>query len=442
MASVALTLVVLSIVFPLVSTLIFIAIRKEHKRVKNLIYFGQTFISLVIMAALLFFVGDGFSFDVVFLNFNVTLQFVLVAFAIVLANFLVMFYNIGHGYSGSIQYDIFMCVLLSSLIGGVFATDLITNYIFLDLTLFSAGYLIFSIKDGVRAAYKFTFMNFLASILILFSIIIFSSYTGGFSIQPLTSVYGFEKLVFFGLLVGILTKVGAVPFHLWVSSAYSESAVPVAAILSGAANCVGLLMLYKIMPILQVGDFLRIIGIATALYASIIAINQHGLRKRFAYFSVAETGFIIYAFSLGNPEAIAGGFILLITQIFAKPLLFLFAGLLTEEHGLIKKVHNFGLFGLITGSFSISGIPITGGFLGKYLILYSAYLARDYLSIALLLLASFFLLYSFLLSYGKVSALKQEREPHFTTLMSILILSIIVILIGLVPIITGWIWTL
>jgi formate hydrogenlyase subunit 3/multisubunit Na+/H+ antiporter MnhD subunit len=196
------------------------------------------------------------------------------------------------------------------------------------------------------------------------------------------------------------------------------------------------------MPILQVGYFLQVIGIVTALYASIIAINQHALRKRFAYFSIAETGFIIYAFSLGNPEAIAGGFILLITQIFVKPVLFLFSGLLTEEHGLIKKVHNFGLFGLVTGSFSIAGIPITGGFLGKYLILYSAYLARDYLSIALLLLASFFLLYSFLLSYSKVSALKQEKEPHFTTLMSIMILSIIIILIGLVPILTGLIWTL
>ncbi len=435
-------LVALSIVFPLVSALVLIAVRKRHKSVKNLIYFGQTFISLVIMGTLFFFAGSGFSFTVGFLNFNVTMLLLLVALAIVTANFLVMFYNIGHGYSGSVQYDIFMCILLSSLIGGVFAADLITNYIFLDLTLFSAGYLIFSIKDGVRAAYKFTFMNFLASMFILFSIILFSSYTGGFSIQPLTSVPGLEKLVLFGLLIGILTKVGAVPFHLWVSSTYSDSAVPVTAILAGSANCVGLLMLYKIMPILQLNDFLRVIGIVSALYASMIAINQHVLRKRFAYFSIAETGFIIYAFSLGNPEAIAGGFILLITQIFAKPLLFLFAGLLTEEHGLIKKVHNFGLFGLVTGSFSIAGIPITGGFLGKYLILYSAYLAHDYLSIALLLLSSFFLLYGFLLSYGKVSALKQEREPHFTTLMSIMILSIIVILIGLVPILTGWIWTL
>ena len=442
MASLALTLVVLSIVFPLTSALIFVAIRREHKRLKNLIYAGQTLISLVIISALVFLVGEGFSFSVLFFNFNITPMLTLIALAIVLANFLVMFYNIGHGYSGSIEYDIFMCILLSSLIGGLFATDLISNYIFLDLTLFSAGYLIFSIKEGVKAAYKFTFMNFLASVLILFSMIIFSSYTGGFSIQPLTTVQGFEKLVFFGLVVGVLIKVGAVPFHLWVSSAYSDSPVPVAAILSGAANCVGLLMLYKIMPLLQLADFLRVIGIITALYASIVAINQHVFRKRFAYFSIAETGFIIYAFSLGSMEAIAGGFILLISQIFVKPLLFLFSGLITEEHGLIKKVHNVGLFGLITGSFSIAGIPITGGFLGKYLILYSAYIAHDYLSIALLLLASFFLLYSFLLSYSKISALKQERESHFTTLMSIIVLSIIVIVIGLVPILTGLVWTL
>ncbi len=442
MASLAIALVVFSIVFPMISGLIFVAVRREHKKVKSIIYVGQTLISLIAMAALLFYVGDGLSFDVGFLAFNVTPLLCLVALAIVAANFLIMFFNVGHGYSGSVQYDIFMCILLSSLIGGVFASDLITNYIFLDLTLFSAGYLIFSIKDGVRAAYKFTFMNFLASMLILFSIILFSSYTGGFAIQPLNSVHGFEKLVLFGLMVGLLTKVGAVPFHFWVSSAYSESAVPVAAILAGAANCVGLLMLYKIMPIMQLNDFLMVIGIVTALYASIVSVNQHIFRKRFAYFSIAETGFIIYAFSVGSPAAVMGGFILLITQIFVKPLLFLFAGLVTEEHGLLKKVHNFALFGLVTGSFSIAGIPITGGFLGKYLILYSAYLAKDYLSIVLMLTASFFLLLSFLRSYEKVSALKQESEPHFTTLVSIFLLAVIVILIGLIPLATGWIWTL
>jgi len=442
MASVALALVVFSIIFPLLSALAFIAVRKRHKRVKNLVYLGQTLISFLAMAALFFYIDGGFSFDVAFLTFTVTWPFYFVALAIVTANFLIMFYNIGHGYTGSINYDLFMCILLSSLIGSVFATDLITNYIFLDMVLFSAGYLIFSIKDGVRAAYKFTFMNFLASIVILFSIVLFSSYTGGYSIQPIALAHGYEKLIMFGLLVGVLTKVGAVPFHLWVSSVYSESATPVAAILSGSANAAGLLMLYKIMPILQLNEFLGIIGVVTALYAGVISINQHVLKKRYAYFSIAETGFIIYAFSLGSAPAVLGGFLLLITQIFAKPLLFLFAGLLTEEHGILKKVHNLALFGFMTGSFSIAGVPVTGGFLGKYLILYSAYLAHDYLSIAILLFASFFLLVSFLFSYEKVSALKQEREPHFTTLLSILVLSIIVILIGLVPILMGITWIL
>jgi formate hydrogenlyase subunit 3/multisubunit Na+/H+ antiporter MnhD subunit len=442
MASLAIALVVFGIVFPLLSAGIFAAVKREHRGVKNLIYAVQTLISLIAMIILLFNLEGSFSFAIFFLTFNVTYLLVLVALAVVAANFLIMFYNIGHGYSGSITYDIFMCVLLSSLIGGVFASDLITNYIFLDLALFSAGYLIFSIKNGTRAAYQFTFMNFFASILILFSILLFSAYTGGFSIERLAVVHGYENLVIFGLLTGLLIKVGAVPFHLWVSSAYSESAVPVAAILAGAANCVGLLMLYKIMPIMSSTNFLAIIGVITAVYASIVSINQHTFKKRFAYFSIVETGFIIYAFSLGSPEAIAGGFILLITQIFVKPLLFLFSGLVTEEHGLLKKVHNFALFGLITGSFSISGIPITGGFFGKYLVLYSAYLARDYLSIALLLSASFFVLVSFLLSYEKISALKQEEEPHFTTLLAMLILSIIIVLIGLVPLITGSIWTL
>jgi len=439
MASVAVTLAIFSMVFPLLSALVFVAIKKEHKKIKNVIYLWQTLISFLAMLALSLFIGEGFSFSILFLNFNVTMMLYLVALAVTAANFLIMFYNIGHGYAGSMQYDIFLCLLLSGLIGGIFAVDLITNYVFLDIVLFSAGYLIFSIKDGVRAAYKFTFMNFLASILVLFSIILFSSYTGSFSIQPLSYAHGFEKLVMFGLVIGLLTKAGAVPFHLWVSSAYSESAIPVAALMAGAVNCVGLLTLSKIMPLLQVNGFLQVIGIATALYAAAVSMNQRTFRKKFAYWSVAETGFIIYALSLNNATALLGAMMLIITQIFAKPLLFLLAGLITEEHGLLKRVHNFAMFSLITGGFSISGIPITGGFLGKYLILVSAYLAGDYISIALLLLASFFLLVSFLSAYDRVSALKQENEPHFMTLLAILVLAVIVIMIGVVPILSGWI---
>jgi formate hydrogenlyase subunit 3/multisubunit Na+/H+ antiporter MnhD subunit len=196
------------------------------------------------------------------------------------------------------------------------------------------------------------------------------------------------------------------------------------------------------MPILQMGDFLRAIGIVTALYAAAVSINQHTFKRRFAYFSIAETGFIIYAFALGSQLAVMGGFLLLITQIFAKPLLFLISGLITEEHGLLKRIHNFIVFGYLAGSFSVAGIPVTGGFLGKYLILFSAYTARDYIPLALLLLASFFLLRSFLIGYGKISALKQESEPHFATLASILILAIIVIVIGIIPLMSGWIWNL
>ena len=69
----------------------------------------------------------------------------------------------------------------------------------------------------------------------------------------------------------------------------------------------------------------------------------------------------------------------------------------------------------------------------------STYLAGDYISIALLLLASFFLLVSFLSAYDRVSALKQEDEPHFMTLLAILVFAVIVILIGAVPILSGWI---
>ncbi|RLJ08516.1 MAG: hypothetical protein DRP12_00340 [Candidatus Aenigmatarchaeota archaeon] len=417
----------LSIFFPLIFIPFFILL----KRGKTYFYVLQTCLHLGLLFSLYLVLQQvgGFELSFAVFHFSFRLDLFVFAFAIMFSNFLIMFYNIGHGYVSSALYDSFLCLLLSSLFGSVFASDLLTIFIFLDLTLFSAGYLIFSIREAVKAAYKYVFLNILASIFLLGGIFLYSSYLGTYEILPLPSDFG---IVSFFLLLGLFIKAGVFPFHLWVPDAYSKSPIPVACLLSGGAGAITLLSIYKLLPLILFPEVLRFFGMITALFASLIAIDPRlNLRKTFSYFCIAETGFVIYALGLNSSMAIFGAFILVLTQTFAKSLLFSFAGLITEEHGVLPRHYSWALFGLLVGGFSVSGLPITGGFVGKFAIISAAYQTGSILGLVLFPLSSFFLVLALLKVYERFSQLKRIRKAHYTTLLSILMFSLINIIIGL-----------
>lgn len=408
--------IALIIIWPLIFIPLFLAFKRFPSKFKNGLYFVASLTYVLIVSYGTLFINMQVAFS--FLEFSLQSEFYAILIAISFSALLLTAYNIGHGYTSSVIYDSFFYILLSGLAGSILSANLLTSYVFLELMLFSASYLIFSIKGAVKAAYKYTFMNMVGTMLLLLALILYSSGQG-------------SQFMGLSLLVGLMIKCGLIPLHIWVADAYARSPIPIAIMLATGVNAAALLTLYKFSPLLDL-NALGVVGLLTALIASFVCIDQRlKMRKTFAYFSIAETGFVVYGISLSSPIAVQGFLILLLTQMFAKSILFQFSGLVTEVSGLIRAHHNIALFSFFVAIFSICGIPLTGGFIGKVLIVLATLKSGNVLAAALFTISSLFLVIGALRAYKRFAQLKPTRIAYSSSLTAMLLSSVVTIVIGL-----------
>ncbi len=171
-------------------------------------------------------------------------------------------------------------------------------------------------------------------------------------------------------IAGFGTKIGLIPFHIWMPSTYRAAPIPVAAVLSGAAVNAGVIGFLRFLPwgshLAFWGDALVVLGMFGAFYGVTIGLTQRDLKTILAYSSVSQMGLV--AATLGSGlvagDAVAAGA----------------AALYAAHHGLAKG----GLF-LATGvvlslksgrgawikalvgflALSLAGLPLTGGAIAK-----------------------------------------------------------------------------
>ncbi|MEI6162161.1 MAG: proton-conducting transporter membrane subunit, partial [Roseococcus sp.] len=196
------------------------------------------------------------------------------------------------------------------------------------------------------------------------------------------------------MTVGLLGKMALFPLHLWLPAAHAGAPPAASALLSGLvvkASYVLLLRLwFWVMPaalLLAVAPILALLGAAAILFGSLVALRQARLKLLVAYSTVAQIGYLFLMFPLvaGSAAEIAerawtGGALQAISHAFAKAAMFLAAGVIARAmgHDRIAELQGaarvaplsvlaFGLAGL-----SLMGIPPSGGFTAKWLLLQAA----------------------------------------------------------------------
>ncbi|MDR2974517.1 MAG: NADH-quinone oxidoreductase subunit NuoN [Propionibacteriaceae bacterium] len=248
-----------------------------------------------------------------------------------------------------------------------------------------------------EAALKYFLLGAAASAILLFGVAFLFGYSGGFSYEKLAHAVSFSTmgdgilLAGMGLVaVGLLFKIGAVPFHSWVPDVYQGAPTPVTAFMSvctKVAAVAGLLRLFYAglggmrwnwQPILAG------VAILTIIVAAIIAINQTDVKRVLAYSSVAHAGFVLVpvvgAFTLqsGLPEGQAGsvasvmfylvGYGLATIGCFTVIMLVRSQGREASSLDAWAGIgRRYPLFGVVMVIFllSLAGIPLTAGFMGK-----------------------------------------------------------------------------
>lgn len=227
------------------------------------------------------------------------------------------------------------------------------------------------------------------------------------SVETTTGVAanGWLILAMFLLIAGLGFKIAAVPFHMWTPDAYQGAPTPITAFMSVGPKAAGFAATIRIMvealgPAWQTWvPVIVVLSILTMTLGNIVAVTQQSIKRMLAYSSIAHTGYMMVglaAFQYANsPGANAGTGTLGIdnsTQAISSILFYLFSYMFMNmgAFGIIVWLHRNGLTdslesfrGLSTWApgqaalmmfflLSLTGIPPTIGFLGKYYVFVAA----------------------------------------------------------------------
>ena len=209
---------------------------------------------------------------------------------------------------------------------------------------------------------------------------------GGRLLEPLKASYGFYgKAGIFVMLLGVFYKLTIVPMHNWAVDTYSLVRADHAALLSGAAKtaaALGAFLLFapalKQIPELTV-PVLVTLALVTMTLGNFLALAQKSLARILAWSSVAHAGYMLLGFAaVASTKAEAGLLYMVIAYLFMQSAVFLVLDILRKEgREDLASIAGLGrkrplLAALFTIQlFSLAGIPLLAGFLGKAVLFYA-----------------------------------------------------------------------
>jgi formate hydrogenlyase subunit 3/multisubunit Na+/H+ antiporter MnhD subunit len=184
------------------------------------------------------------------------------------------------------------------------------------------------------------------------------------------------------MLIGALAKAGCGPFHTWIPTAAEDAPVPVMAILPASLD--KLLGIYLLARICR--DFfalnitatalLLIIGSLTIIFAVMMALIQHDLRRLLSFHAISQVGYMVLGFGTGTALGVAGGLFHMLNHAIYKSGLFLVGGAVGQKRktfeldrlGALASCMPLTFFSGLVFALSISGVPPFNGFASKWLI--------------------------------------------------------------------------
>jgi len=189
--------------------------------------------------------------------------------------------------------------------------------------------------------------------------------------------------VFWCFIAGFGVKAAIMPLHGWVPDAHPAAPAPFSAVLSGimvAAGSFGILrVLHNVFGVellqeLGVSLMLSIIAAITVVSAAILAVPQDNLKRRLAFSTISQMGYVILGASLLSVSASTGAFVHIANHAFMKGTLFFCAGIFIKRTGLHKVSELSGIakrYPLTVGVFtlvslSMIGTPPLSGFISKW----------------------------------------------------------------------------
>ena len=217
------------------------------------------------------------------------------------------------------------------------------------------------------------------------------------------------------IFVGFFFKVAVVPFHMWTPDVYEGAPIIVTSFMSTALKAAAFAGFIRISSVFlgnaQTGggtvgvffhDSLWVLAFITMLIGNLVALMQKNLKRMLAYSAIAHTGYLMLGILVGPKVGYSGILIYLIPysvmNIGAFGVLALFSGKMDKE-ATIDSMTGVGYKHPLLGAsmtiflLSLSGLPPTGGFIGKYFLFASALEAGETILVLLAVITSLISVY-------------------------------------------------
>ena len=294
----------------------------------------------------------------------------------------------------------YLALMLFSLTGALLIVSFYNlSMLFIGIEIMSVAlYILAGIRKSDyasnEASLKYFLMGAFSTGFLLFGIALIYGASGSFGLAEiqqyvLTNSAEISPLFYTGVIlfiIGLAFKIGAAPFHFWVPDVYDGSPILITTFMSTIVKVAAIAAFLRLFWFCfePLGEFwmpvLSILSIVTLFVGNITALMQQSFKRMLAYSSISHVGYMLFALlSLGGGSANA---ILIYGGAYSLSSIVAFAALIAVKrsdgseqfeafHGLARK-NPFLSFTLAIAMLSLAGIPLTAGFVGKFMMFTAA----------------------------------------------------------------------
>ncbi|MCL6517155.1 NADH-quinone oxidoreductase subunit M [Alicyclobacillus sp.] len=340
-------------------------------------------------------------------------------------------------------FHLWLALATAGVLGVFTAMDLFTFLLALELSLFSAFFLIlqFGEAGSRKAAFKFLLYRGLASVLFLAALVgLAYGAAGGFgTTQPDTQgviqgagtltfdisalmdtlhkaseayfIPHVRSVLFLVLLLGVLIEEAFVPFHTWLPTTHEHSDPATNMLIGGVLTKTGAYALLRFgvgfLPgeVRHWGVLIAVLGVINILYGAFAAWAQKDWRRLIAFGSISHMGLVLLGVAALNPAGLQGAMFMMVSSGLLTALLFFLTGaiqartrttLIPALGGLSKPMPMLSGFLLVAALGSL-GLPLTSGFISEiqaFIGGFGTYPGISFVGVIGIILSAVYLLYA------------------------------------------------
>jgi len=271
------------------------------------------------------------------------------------------------------------------------AADLMVAYLGLELMALSVYVLTGFLRRDARsneAAMKYFLNGAFASAFLLYGIALTYGMTGTTNLSAVAAAISENDLAAtpallagIGMIVAAFGfKIALVPFHFWAPDAYEGAPTPVTAFMSVGPKAAAFALSARVLfTAYGPSDgawtgMLAALAAATMIVGNLVALRQTNIKRMLAYSSVAHAGYMLLGLVAGTEAAVGGTMVYVMVYAFMNIGAFAVVILLSGETAAeeidnyqgLAKTHPGAALLMLIFMFSLTGIPPTAGFIGKF----------------------------------------------------------------------------